>query len=141
LTFQSLIHFTDWVVGHAHLVMFGVFTMWLFGIMTYLIPRLLNRQWYSNKLLEVHYWLSTVGLLVMVVDLILGGIFQGFLWGSLQPWDVSLSVSRPFWIIRIFAGLAILIGLLCFLYNLAMTLRGNTAPFEEPLSVEAQPAQ
>jgi cytochrome c oxidase cbb3-type subunit 1 len=25
LTFQALIHFTDWVVGHAHLVMFGVF--------------------------------------------------------------------------------------------------------------------
>ena len=23
LTFQKLIHFTDWVVGHAHLVMFG----------------------------------------------------------------------------------------------------------------------
>ena len=23
LTFQQLIHFTDWVVGHAHLVMFG----------------------------------------------------------------------------------------------------------------------
>ena len=39
LTFQALIHFSDWVVGHAHLVMFGVFSMWLFGIMTYLIPR------------------------------------------------------------------------------------------------------
>ena len=25
LTFQALIHFTDWVVGHAHMVMFGVF--------------------------------------------------------------------------------------------------------------------
>ena len=41
LTFQTLIHFTDWVVGHAHLVMFGVFSMWLLGIMTYLFPRLL----------------------------------------------------------------------------------------------------
>ena len=29
LTFQALIHFSDWVVGHAHLVMFGVFSMWL----------------------------------------------------------------------------------------------------------------
>ena len=28
LTFQKMIHFTDWVVGHAHLVMFGVFSMW-----------------------------------------------------------------------------------------------------------------
>ena len=42
LTFQELIHFTDWVVGHAHLVMFGVFSLWLLGIMTYLFPRLLR---------------------------------------------------------------------------------------------------
>ena len=43
LTFQALIHFTDWVVGHAHMVMFGVFSMWLLGIMTYLIPRCSRR--------------------------------------------------------------------------------------------------
>ena len=42
LTFQALIHFTDWVVGHAHMVMFGVFSMWQLGIMTYLFPRLLK---------------------------------------------------------------------------------------------------
>ncbi len=42
-TFQALIHFSDWVVGHAHLVMFGVFTLWLMGIMTYLFPRLLHK--------------------------------------------------------------------------------------------------
>ena len=53
LTFQALIHFTDWVVGHAHLVMFGVFAMWLLGVMTYLIPRLLKTPWYSQRLLRV----------------------------------------------------------------------------------------
>lgn len=37
LTFQALIHFSDWVVD-AHLVMFRVFSMWLLGIMTYLFP-------------------------------------------------------------------------------------------------------
>jgi cytochrome c oxidase cbb3-type subunit 1 len=40
LTFQKIIHFTDWVVGHAHMVMFGVFSMWIMGIMTYLYPAL-----------------------------------------------------------------------------------------------------
>ena len=38
LTFQQLIHFSDWVVGHAHMVMFGVFIMWQLGIMTYSDP-------------------------------------------------------------------------------------------------------
>ena len=53
LTFQQLIHFTDWVVGHAHMVMFGVFAMWQLGMMTYLIPRLLKTPWYSQRLTGV----------------------------------------------------------------------------------------
>jgi cytochrome c oxidase cbb3-type subunit 1 len=121
LTFQALIHFTDWVVGHAHLVMFGVFTMWLYGIMTYLIPRLLHRPWYSRALCEWHFWLSASGIVVMFLDLTLAGIFQGYYWASLQPWDVSTDGSQPFWIVRIFAGLAMFGGLLCFLTNIYFT--------------------
>jgi cytochrome c oxidase cbb3-type subunit I len=121
LTFQKVIHFTDWVVGHAHLVMFGVFALWFFGMMTYLFPRLLRHEWYSRELCEWHYWLSAVGILVMAGDLILGGLFQGFYWVSLQPWDASIAVSQPFWIVRVFAGLAIIAGQLCFVYNLWKT--------------------
>ncbi|MCG8584244.1 MAG: cbb3-type cytochrome c oxidase subunit I, partial [Pirellulales bacterium] len=121
LTFQKLIHFTDWVVGHAHMVMFGVFSMWLFGIMTYLFPRILKRNWYSRKLCECHFWLSTGGLAVMVIDLTLAGIFQGYYWSSLQMWDASVDGSQPFWIVRVFAGLTMLAGFLCFVWNLWKT--------------------
>lgn len=127
LTFQALIHFTDWVVGHAHLVMFGVFSLWLFGIMTYLFPRLLNRPWYSRSLCEWHYWLSTVGIVAMFVDLTLAGVFQGFTWSAMEPWDASTAVSQPFWMVRIFAGLGISGGLGCFLYNLYRTWRSPAA--------------
>lgn len=121
LTFQALIHFTDWVVGHAHLVMFGVFSMWIFGMMTYLFPRLLGTPWYSQKLCEYHYWLSTIGILVMAIDLIMGGLFQGWSWAALQPWDASIDISFPFWMIRIWAGLAMFAGMLVFLFNLYKT--------------------
>jgi cytochrome c oxidase cbb3-type subunit 1 len=131
LTFQQLIHFTDWVVGHAHLVMFGVFSMWLLGVMTYLFPRLLKTGWYSRTLAEWHYWLSAVGLLVMAGDLTLAGLFQGWSWMGLQLWDHSISISIPFWATRVVAGLAILGGQLCFVWNLYQTwrrspLRGRT---------------
>ncbi|MEM9657555.1 MAG: cbb3-type cytochrome c oxidase subunit I, partial [Planctomycetota bacterium] len=123
LTFQKLIHFTDWVVGHAHLVMFGVFSMWFFGMMTYLFPRLLKTPWYSRSLCEWHFWLSTGGIAVMFIDLTLAGVFQGYYWASLQPWQESIDGSQPFWVTRLFAGLAIIGGQFAFLYNLFMTWR------------------
>jgi cytochrome c oxidase cbb3-type subunit 1 len=125
LTFQALIHFTDWVVGHAHLVMFGVFGFWILGAMTYLFPRLLGRPWWSRSLLEWHYWLSATGMLVMFVDLVFAGIFQGFYWASLQPWEDSIRVSIPFWAVRLVAGLVIIAGQLCFGYNLYRTFRAR----------------
>lgn len=128
LTFQALIHFTDWVVGHAHLVMFGVFSLWLFGVMTYLFPRLLKREWYSRQLCEWHYWLSTAGIVLMFGDLTLAGIFQGYYWSSLQSWDVSVDGSQPFWIVRLFAGLGMIGGQLCFFYNIYRTYQLGPKP-------------
>jgi cytochrome c oxidase cbb3-type subunit 1 len=121
LTFQALIHFTDWVVGHAHMVMFGVFAMWLLGVMTYLIPRLLKTPWHSALLLEWHYWLSTIGILLMSADLIVLGVFQGLSWSSLSPWDSSIDLSFPFWAVRLVAGLLMFAGLLVFAFNFART--------------------
>lgn len=137
LTFQKLIHFTDWVVGHAHLVMFGVFSMWIYGFMTHLIPQLLGRSWYSRKLCEWHFWLSAVGVFVMFLDLGLAGVFQGYYWASLQPWEESVIGSQPFWMTRIFAGLAMFGGFLCLIYNLVMTAR--TVP-ERAFELELAPA-
>ena len=122
MTFQALIHFTDWVVGHAHLVMFGVFSMWLLGIMTYLFPKLWGREWWSQSLLEWHFWLSAVGLFSMFLDLVLVGIFQGFWWASMAPWETMTDGSQPFWIVRVFAGLAMFAGQCVFLWNIFATL-------------------
>jgi cytochrome c oxidase cbb3-type subunit I len=136
LTFQALIHFSDWVVGHAHLVMFGVFSMWLLGIMTYLFPRVLGVDWHSRRLCEWHFWLSGGGVFVMACDLIMVGVFQGFWWGSLAPWEVSVEGSVPFWIIRVFAGLAMFIGQILFACNIYMTWKDSQSA-RKPAAVSA----
>ncbi len=56
MTFRALIHFTDWVVGHAHMVMFGVFSLWQLGMMTYLVPKILRTGWYREDWCRWHYW-------------------------------------------------------------------------------------
>lgn len=125
LTFQKLIHFTDWVVGHAHMVMFGVFSMWLFGITIYLVPRLYKTEWYSRKLLEVHFWLSTGGLFLMVADLTLAGLFQGYVQAAMYPWTEYVDVSFPFWVVRVWAGLFMFGGYIAFLYNFYKTWQNS----------------
>ena len=57
----------------------------------------------------------------MSADLTLAGVFQGYYWASLQPWEVSVDGSMPFWILRVFAGLAMIAGQVCFFCNLYQT--------------------
>lgn len=132
LTFQALIHFTDWVVGHAHLVMFGVFGFWILGAMSYLFPRLLRTEWYSRRLGDWHYGLTTFGMLVMFIDLMFAGIFQGYSWAALQVWEDSLRISLPFWSIRLVAGLVIIAGQVCFGVNLYRTYQASYRKHGEP---------
>ncbi|MFQ5706339.1 MAG: cbb3-type cytochrome c oxidase subunit I [bacterium] len=124
LTFQKIIHFTDWVVGHAHLVMFGVFGFWILGMIVYLWPRVVGQQeWHSARLLTWHYWLTLVGMAVMFVDLGAAGLVQGFSWKSLAPWADSINFSMPFWIARTITGLMIFLGQVLLFYNMWMTAK------------------
>ena len=135
LTFQRLIHFTDWVVAHAHLVMFGVFSFWIIGMVVYLWPKLTGFAWWSERLNHLNYWFSTIGLIVMFLDLTIAGVVQGYLWQNLAPWERSLTASMPFWHLRTIAGLFIISGQLLQVYNMWMTARG-TAPAPSPAAGE-----
>lgn len=133
LTFQRIIHFTDWVVGHAHLVMFGVFGFWLLGITVYLWPRLVGaKSWYRESLNSWHFWLSALGTLVMFVDLLVAGLVQGTLWRDLAPWEASVIASYPYWLVRSVSGTAIFVGQLLFFYNAYKTWRLASAPTTSP---------
>jgi cytochrome c oxidase cbb3-type subunit 1 len=130
LTFQRLIHFTDWVVAHAHLVMFGVFSFWIMGMVVYLWPKLTGFAWWSDRLNQLNYWFSTIGLIVMFLDLTIAGVVQGYLWQNLSPWERSLTASMPFWHLRTIAGLLIISGQLMQVYNMWMTARGHSGASE-----------
>lgn len=124
LTFQKIIHFTDWVVAHAHMVMFGVFGFWIYGMFIELWPRAYGRSWAMPRLLTAHYWLTLIGLALMVVDLTGAGLVQGFIWRSLAHWGDSVIASMPFWWVRTFSGLMIIGAQGLFFYALWATARG-----------------
>jgi cytochrome c oxidase cbb3-type subunit 1 len=137
LTLQEIIHFTDWVPGHAHLVMLGVFAFWLMGIITWLWPRLVGREWQSRRLLQWHYWLTTLGVLIMFVDLTAAGLVHGFMQKGLSPWRDILDALHPFWAVRSFAGGMIVLGLCIFLWALWQTTRSGK-PYDYRVDLVAE---
>ncbi|NDF13598.1 MAG: cytochrome oxidase [Proteobacteria bacterium] len=127
LSAQAIIHFTDWVVGHAHFVLFGTFTFWVTAWIYWLLPRIWGVQIYSMSLARWHFWLSTIGIAIMQVDLLAAGVMQGMLWKSLAPFMDSVRASVPFWWTRTLAGIVILVGEACLLVNLYLTWKEKKA--------------
>ena len=141
LTMQRVIHFSDWVVGHAHMVMFGVFGFWCLGMVIHLWPKVVGRAWWSKKLNAWHFWLTVGGVFIMFTDLMVAGVVQGLLWMNLAPWERSITASMPFWHIRTFTGLMIITGQMLLAYNMWMTARSrSTASDTSPSEVAAAAA-
>jgi cytochrome c oxidase cbb3-type subunit 1 len=126
LTFQQVIHFTDWVVGHAHLVMFGVFSFWIFGMIEHLWPKVTGREWWSVSLRRWFFWLTAIGLWAMFLILTVGGVAEGFMALDMVTRDTILETMRPFWIVRLLSGAAIIAGFLCLIVNMVQTARAST---------------
>jgi cytochrome c oxidase cbb3-type subunit I len=129
--FQKIIHFSDWVVGHAHMIMFGTFTFWLLGVIDWLWPRIVRRNWHSDSLRAWGFWMSTLGIIVMFLDLTMAGLIAGFMQKNLNPWHDLIVTSVPFWWVRTAAGAMMIVGLLCVLYNMWMTVRSDTDYVED----------
>ena len=137
LTFQKIIHFTDWVVAHAHMVMFGVFGFWIIGMFVELWPRAVGRPWVGAA--AAHRALladARSGSSLMVIDLTAAGLVQGFSWAGLAHWGESVVASMPFWWARTVAGLLIIAGQGLFFWALWATAR-QPAGAPEPDAVAA----
>ena len=133
MTMQEFIHFTDWVPGHAHLVLLGTFSSWLFAWFYYLWPKLFNTKMYSRALCEWHFWLLALGVFIMWFDLLNLGVLQGIMWKNMAPFIDTVIASKPFWWIRMFSGCLILVSEFMFALNIYLTwkYRNQTTDVEE----------
>src|SRR3546814_9859165 len=77
---QQPTHFTDFVISHSHLTVFGTFVVWALGGLVYTWPKLCRRELWSFKLGNWSFWLITVGISTMGLVLTAGGLQQGFMW-------------------------------------------------------------
>jgi cytochrome c oxidase cbb3-type subunit 1 len=143
-TVNALSHYTDWTIGHVHSGALGWVAMMTIGTMYCLIPRLYNKAgMYSTKLIDVHFWTSTIGVVLYAVSMWISGITQGLMWRALNEdgtltysFIESLKFTYPYYGIRLLGGLIFFSGMLIMAYNVFMTVR-RVNP--EPVAV-IQPA-
>lgn len=130
---NNLTHFTDYTIGHAHLGLYGFFTMTMFGAMYYIVPRLVGWEWPSASMIRWHFWLATVGMALMFVALTLGGFVQGLeLNDPGSPFLNSLKVVVPFRHARILGGLLMTIAHFVFAVLFIRMLLRHGAERAEP---------
>jgi len=142
-TVNALSHYTDWTIGHVHSGALGWVAMISVGAMYYLIPRLFGREIYNLKLVEVHFWVATIGIVLYITAMWVAGIMQGLMWRAVNP-DGTLTYSfvesvqamHPFYIVRFIGGVFFLTGMLIMAYNLVKTIAGAKA-IEAPIPAPA----
>jgi len=145
-TVNALSHYTDWTIGHVHSGALGWVGLVSMGSMYYLIPRLFGRtEMYSTPLINVHFWIATIGIVLYIAAMWIAGVMQGLMWravgedGTLTYSFVeSVKATYPFYAIRLLGGVLYLGGMLIMFYNMVRTIAGNQAvdaPIPAPVTV------
>ncbi|MFN3827883.1 MAG: cytochrome-c oxidase, cbb3-type subunit I [Micavibrio sp.] len=145
---NSLSHYTDWTIGHVHSGALGWVGFITFGALYYMVPRLWGRkELYSLKLVDMHLWIATFGIVLYIAAMWVSGIMQGLMWrtyddmGFLQYSFVeTVMAMHPFYIIRMLGGLLYLTGALIMVYNFWRTIRGDVCVKEAALHTQGATA-
>ncbi len=134
-TVNALSHYTDWTIGHVHSGALGWVAMVSIGAIYYLIPRLFGRtEMHSVKLINVHFWISTIGVVLYISALWIAGVMQGLMWRAVNA-DGTLTYSfaeavkatYPYHMVRLLGGSIFFIGMLIMAYNVWKTIAGQRA--------------
>ncbi|TDY03938.1 cytochrome-c oxidase, cbb3-type subunit I [Thiohalophilus thiocyanatoxydans] len=138
-TVNSLSHYTDWTIGHVHSGALGWVGLVTIGSVYFLIPKLFGRaQMHSVKLIDVHFWIATIGIVVYIAAMWIAGVMQGLMWRAVNDdgtltysFVESLEAMYPFYAVRLLGGVLYLAGMLIMAYNVWKTIAGPKAAADD----------
>ena len=131
-TVNALSHYTEWTIGHVHAGALGWVAMISIGATYFLVPKLFGREVYSARLVETHFWVATIGIVLYNTSMWISGVMQGLMWRAVNP-DGTLAYSfvevvrsmHPYYVVRFLGGVFFLSGMLMMAYNLWRTVVGS----------------
>ncbi|WP_417456481.1 cytochrome-c oxidase, cbb3-type subunit I [Kordiimonas sp.] len=135
-TVNALSHYTDWTIGHVHSGALGWVAFISFGALYYLVPVLWKKkELYSTRLVSLHLWIATIGIVLYIAAMWVSGIMQGLMWRSYDSMGFleysfveSVMAMHPFYLIRALGGILFLSGSLIMVYNFYKTICGDAVP-------------
>ncbi len=138
---NALGHYTDWVIAHVHGGTLGWVGFMTFGMLYWLMPRMFQAPLWSKKLMNAHFWIATIGILLYIVPIYVAGLTQGLMWRALDPkgglrysdFLQTVTVLMPMYWIRAAGGSLYLVGALACGLNLIKTWAARPARYEEPV--------
>ncbi|MDX1570983.1 MAG: cytochrome-c oxidase, cbb3-type subunit I [Xanthomonadales bacterium] len=138
-TVNSLSHFTDWTIGHVHSGALGWVAMISMGSIYHLFPRMFGlKEMYSIRLIEWHFWISTIGIVLYVAAMWISGVTQGLMWRAVNDdgtltytFMESLAVTYPYYYVRLLGGVLFLAGALVMCWNLYKTWQQSSGATEQ----------
>jgi cytochrome c oxidase cbb3-type subunit 1 len=141
---NSLSHYTDWTIGHVHSGALGWVGMISFGAIYFLTPKLWNRErLYSLRLINWHFWLATIGIVLYASAMWVSGIMQGLMWREydslgflVYSFAETVEAMHPYYLVRTLGGLFYLTGALIMAFNVWKTIRGDLRK-EAPMGAAA----
>jgi len=135
---QRVTHFTQWVVAHAHMALFGFGGFIVAGAIYYILP-LVGRPLYSKRLANLHFWLMLVAMTTMFLVLTFAGLIQGEAWLNGETVYRVLSELRVYLVVRAMTGVLMLVAATLFVINVWLSLRGRGGEAEAAEAAEAEP--
>jgi cytochrome c oxidase cbb3-type subunit I len=144
-TVNALSHYTDWTIGHVHSGALGWVAFITVGSMYALIPKLFGKaQMYSTKLMDVHFWIATIGIVLYVTSMWIAGVMQGLMWRAMNSdgtltytFVEALKATYPYYAVRLLGGLMFLSGMLIMAFNVGKTVR-DSQPHDVAVVVPAK---
>ena len=105
-----------------------------------------KKEMYSIKLIEAHFWIATIGVVLYIASMWISGVMQGLMWGALNDdgtltysFVESVKASMPFYMIRFAGGVLYLTGMIIMGYNVYRTvIDGKPVDAEIPAVSQAQ---
>ena len=134
-TVNALSHYTDWTIGHVHSGALGWVGLISMGSLYFLVPRMFGQTaMYSKQAIEVHFWISTIGIVLYIAAMWIAGVMQGLMWRAIgedgaltYSFIESVKATFPYYVVRLGGGVLYLAGMLIMAWNVWMTaLQGKT---------------